>query len=80
MVANLAIRSVHNNDIVPHLPPMLLDFWHVETEVWIPEWQGTYYVICTAGQGEDPSCSDSLTFPLGIAAHNWYFGQLMSCG
>jgi len=34
---DVSYRVVHYADIVPHLPPMLFDFWHVSTEVWYQE-------------------------------------------
>ena len=29
-----AWRMVHDHDMVPHLPPTLLGFHHVATEIW----------------------------------------------
>jgi len=51
-------RAVNQRDIVPHLPSLDMGFWHIATEVW---WTNcTSYVECLQGNGEDPTCSDSL--------------------
>jgi Lipase (class 3) len=73
-------RLVHYADIVPHLPPEALDFYHVMTEVWYNEAQ-TSYQVCTAS-GEDPSCSDSLLLPISIDDHLDYLNYMISrsCG
>eukprot|EP01121_Diplochlamys_sp_Union-15-3_P001362 TRINITY_DN1118_c0_g1_i1.p1 TRINITY_DN1118_c0_g1~~TRINITY_DN1118_c0_g1_i1.p1 ORF type:complete len:296 (-),score=21.78 TRINITY_DN1118_c0_g1_i1:47-934(-) len=53
-------RVVHHNDIVPHLPPQLVEgYHHVSTEVWEYNLNGTLYRICD-DSGEDPTCSDQL--------------------
>jgi len=65
-------RSVNQADIVPHVPPQLLGFHHVATEVWYPN--NVYdFQICD-GSGEDPNCSDSVVLPLSIDNHLEYLG------
>eukprot|EP00698_Gefionella_okellyi_P002877 TRINITY_DN12741_c0_g1_i1.p1 TRINITY_DN12741_c0_g1~~TRINITY_DN12741_c0_g1_i1.p1 ORF type:complete len:277 (-),score=21.56 TRINITY_DN12741_c0_g1_i1:91-921(-) len=62
-------RMVHANDMIPHLPPTLIWFWHVAMEVW--EVTPSNYTVCPAPPlGEDPACSDSV---LGdsISDHLW---------
>jgi len=57
-VSAVSWRSVNQNDLVPHLPPKLLGFHHIATEVWYED-SDDQYEICN-GSGEDPSCSDSV--------------------
>jgi predicted lipase len=49
-------RLVNDRDIVPALPPQILKFHHVATEVWE---HGNNYEQCD-DSGEDPNCSDSV--------------------
>ena len=70
-------RVTHYNDLVPHLPPIPVNFIHGGTEVWYYENSNIdlKYVVCPAspfGQSEDLSCSDSLLFKTGIMAHFMY--------
>jgi hypothetical protein len=67
---------VHYADIVPHLPPKLLSFVHVPTEVWYDE-PSTSYKVCD-GSGEDPTCSDSLLAPISISDHLEYLNLPIS--
>jgi hypothetical protein len=70
-------RIVNKADIVPHLPPKNLGFWHIATEVW---WKNnTYYKICN-DSGEDPTCSDSILTPLSITDHLDYLGVPIALG
>jgi len=71
-VSNLlptAVRVVHANDIVPHLPLELLGFHHIATEVWEV---GGKLKVCNKS-GEDPNCSDSV-WVLSIPDHASYMG------
>eukprot|EP01132_Coremiostelium_polycephalum_P008237 gene8237-10125_t len=62
-------RLVNNRDIVPHLPPMDLNFYHLPVEVWFNSTADPLqYVICDP-TGEDPNCSDSLLVALNIPEH-----------
>eukprot|EP00730_Choanoeca_flexa_P010048 TRINITY_DN14969_c0_g1_i1.p1 TRINITY_DN14969_c0_g1~~TRINITY_DN14969_c0_g1_i1.p1 ORF type:complete len:294 (+),score=48.75 TRINITY_DN14969_c0_g1_i1:60-941(+) len=57
-------RMTHQHDMIPHLPPIELDFRHTPTEVWDLSNSSDgkqRYVVCD-GSGEDPSCADSVPF------------------
>eukprot|EP01133_Synstelium_polycarpum_P013326 gene13326-15668_t len=67
-------RVVNHHDIVPHLPPIDLNFYHLPTEVWFNDTKNpTQYRVCD-GTGEDPTCSDSLFVALSAADHLDYLG------
>jgi len=65
-------RVTNQADIVPHLPPKLLNFYHTPTELWFQS-NTTYFKVCDSS-GEDPTCADSVTIPLGITDHLTYLG------
>ncbi len=73
---------MHQNDIVPQLPPQgdvgkLFDFHHPPTEVWYRS--GEPYKVCDK-EGEDPSCQDSVPFlHLSAADHTWYLNMSTGC-
>jgi len=69
-------RVVNQDDIVPHLPPRIIqDFRHITTEVWFPNATMTYYEICTIGDGEDSYCADSVPFDhFSLEDHLLYMG------
>lgn len=73
-------RLVHYKDIVPHLPTEFMGFHHVATEVWYNE-ASSSFKVCN-GSGEDPSCSDSLDFPISVSDHLDYLNVHLSrsCG
>lgn len=64
-------RLVHFRDMVPHLPPTQIGFWHGMTEVYYNQ-NFSSYQICTHNDGEDPQCSDR-QFDLSIPDHLDYF-------
>jgi len=64
-------RIVNQRDIVPHVPPKILNFYHVAREIWFPN-DFIHYRICDAS-GEDPTCSDSV-IDLSTADHVDYLG------
>jgi len=64
-------RIVNKEDIVPHLPPIRVDYYHTGTEIWFPT-NFTSYKVCD-GSGEDPTCSDSLS-NYSVDDHLWYLG------
>jgi predicted lipase len=67
-------RVVHWLDPVPHLPPTFFDYGHAPTEVWYNTENGTSaFVVCSATNGEDPACSDSI-FPDRPKDHSYYLG------
>eukprot|EP00823_Brevimastigomonas_motovehiculus_P007207 TRINITY_DN6205_c0_g1_i1.p1 TRINITY_DN6205_c0_g1~~TRINITY_DN6205_c0_g1_i1.p1 ORF type:complete len:327 (+),score=39.64 TRINITY_DN6205_c0_g1_i1:39-983(+) len=67
------LRIIHWADPVPHLPPSLLQFKHSPQEIWYDLASKTYKT-CSASQGEDPSCSNSLLIPLELTDHFTYLG------
>ena len=72
---------MHQNDIVPQLPPQkglaLFDFHHPPTEVWYRS--GEPIKVCDQS-GEDPSCQDSVPFlHLSAADHTWYLNMSTGC-
>ena len=64
------IRFVNERDIVPHLPPELMNYHHAPREEWIRKGQLIY---CSPTNGEDPKCSDSLTVTMSVEDHLDYF-------
>jgi hypothetical protein len=74
-------RIVHNRDIVSHLPPLDLSvYYHHVDELWYPNdmlfVNGIIpYIECSYKDGEDPTCSDSLTFTLNPDDHKYYYGR-----
>ncbi|DAZ96427.1 TPA: hypothetical protein N0F65_006473 [Lagenidium giganteum] len=50
-------RVTHFRDIVPHLPPKWLGFYHSTREIFYDELSQSYQV-CNQTEGEDPMCSD----------------------
>jgi len=80
-----AMRVVHQDDVVPHLPPMtgayipLTNFHHNPTEVWQTGTEDSEFRLCDAS-GEDPHCSNSLpSWDRSVEAHLWYVGWPMHC-
>merc|ERR1711879_618427 len=71
-------RVVNGHDIVPHLPPMSLGFYHVSTEVWENPGESLSFRICD-GTGEDPNCSDSQTLDLSVYDHLHYLNVEENC-
>lgn len=52
------LRITHANDMVVHVPQMILGYEHVPHEVWYNE-DNSDSMECDDEDGEDPSCSDS---------------------
>jgi len=52
-------RMTDNKDCVPGLPPKDLGYYHEVTEVWEHPAGADTYKICSATDGEDPTCGDS---------------------
>lgn len=76
-VAASSVRMVHEKDIVPHLPPDNLGYYHVPQEVWQT---GGVYQTCSSSDGEDPACSAQ--FPAdecNVADHLDYMGVQGLC-
>lgn len=70
-------RMTNHDDIVPHLPPVDLNFFHVCTENW---YNGYEWVGCDPSYGEDPNCADSVSVvDYSVSDHLDYFGVEESC-
>ncbi|KAM9994567.1 hypothetical protein ACTFIZ_007726 [Dictyostelium cf. discoideum] len=68
------IRIVNDHDLVPHLPAMAWNFYHLPQEIWFNNKSDvTQHVICNES-GEDENCSDSIKIALNIPEHLEYFG------
>lgn len=65
------IRLTYANDIVVHLPPSFFDYHHPVMEVW--EQKSRFYKRCSSIDGEDPSCSNSIT-EISFDDHLFYMG------
>jgi hypothetical protein len=65
-------RIVHNQDIVPHVPPQYAGFTHAPTEVWFDEPMAKF-TVCNRTNGEDPACSDGLWLKDSIVDHAFYY-------
>jgi hypothetical protein len=65
-------RIVHNQDIVPHVPPQYAGFMHAPTEVWYDE-PMAQFTVCNRTYGEDPKCSDGLWLKDSIVDHTFYY-------
>jgi len=62
-------RVINKADIVPHLPPELMSFFHVNRQVWYTTYSS--YKICA--NPEDPNCADSVWIP-NVLDHGTYLG------
>merc|ERR1712216_335261 len=60
---NLAyhFRITHNNDLVAHVPPQAMGFYHPAWEVHFSEPSGLDHKLCD-GSGEDNSCANACTY------------------
>ena len=67
-------RHVNQKDIVPHVPPEALNYYHTTQEVW--EHANCQFQQCSSTNGEDPNCSDSLSDPDSVSDHLNYFEYL----
>lgn len=72
-----SFRVVHNEDVVPHVPPELFGFTHSVEEIWYNE-ASSSYTSCSTTNGEDPNCSDSIALPTSISDHLTYLGVPIS--
>lgn len=68
-------RVTHWQDIVPHVPMMFTQYYHMPTEVFFDE-PMTSHTVCDSS-GEDPNCSDRFPIDLSIADHLNYLGAPM---
>jgi len=70
-------RIVNNRDIVPHTPAEIQNYYHVVQEAW-EQSDPSQFIICSATNGEDRKCSDSVIVPV-VDDHLTYFGLYESC-
>eukprot|EP01113_Clastostelium_recurvatum_P036018 TRINITY_DN5080_c0_g2_i1.p1 TRINITY_DN5080_c0_g2~~TRINITY_DN5080_c0_g2_i1.p1 ORF type:complete len:336 (+),score=68.32 TRINITY_DN5080_c0_g2_i1:97-1008(+) len=59
-------RIVNQADIVPHLPPLGLKYYHVPREVWFND---DVFTLCSETEGEDDTCSDGFPFTNSVRDH-----------
>jgi len=77
-------RITHHHDLVVHLPPQRLGFYHTATEIHFPKRGDLSYKVCD-GSGEDPRCANSCSWVVGgvctsISDHLHYLGVgIASC-
>ncbi|KAI8057318.1 Alpha/Beta hydrolase protein [Syncephalis plumigaleata] len=72
------LRVVNFNDIVARLPPILLNYQHHNTELWISTAQGDQSILCSSSDDSDNSgCSATVVPLLNVFNHNHYFGISM---
>eukprot|EP01100_Stratorugosa_tubuloviscum_P003324 TRINITY_DN179_c0_g1_i1.p1 TRINITY_DN179_c0_g1~~TRINITY_DN179_c0_g1_i1.p1 ORF type:complete len:290 (+),score=102.82 TRINITY_DN179_c0_g1_i1:45-914(+) len=69
-------RVVNERDLVPHSPPMALQFRQEPREVWYTQGQ---IIQCDPNNGEDFECSDSLTVTLSVEDHLNYLSLYEEC-
>lgn len=74
-------RVTHHKDIVPHVPPAALGFYHASTEINFPEETGREFKVCD-GSGEDPTCANSCGYIscTSVDDHLDYLDWAMTCG
>ncbi len=65
-------RVTHWNDPVPHLPPLVMGFYHVGDEAWYNE-EWNKYVSCS--DPESRLCSDSRIISMSVKDHRRYFNK-----
>ncbi|KAI9357062.1 Alpha/Beta hydrolase protein [Zopfochytrium polystomum] len=73
-------RAVNYNDIVPHLPPLLLGFNHHVTEAWIDSAGDSVYCDDPSNNGEDTNCANTIPPWVSTSAHGVYDGIALGGG
>jgi Lipase (class 3) len=76
-------RVTNDDDMVPHVPPRILGYYHSGNEVWYEgeEYNGKYKECVRNTEITDlesPDCSNSQWFTLGINTHVNYMGVHIS--
>ena len=64
-------RVVHHRDIVPHLPPDFMDYWHAAVEIFFDK-DMKEFKVCN-DSGEDKTCSDQYFPDYNAGDHDFYF-------
>jgi len=72
-------RTVHNKDMVPHVPPIEgLGYHHSCREIF--EDSTGKLTVCSSTNGEDPNCADQYSLTqTNTGDHSYYLGHHMSC-
>ncbi len=72
-------RTIHNKDMVPHVPPSSgFGYYHSVREIF--EDVNGKLTICSATNGEDPACADRYSLAqTNTEDHSYYLGHRMSC-
>jgi len=72
-------RTVHNKDMVPHVPPSSgFGYYHSVREIF--EDSTGKLTVCSATNGEDPTCADRYSLAqTNTEDHLYYLGHRMSC-
>lgn len=74
-------RVTHRNDMVVHVPPQWMGFYHAATEVYFHGRNSSNFQICD-GSGEDSSCANSCAQSwscTSIDDHEHYLGMDLTC-
>jgi hypothetical protein len=72
-------RTVHNKDMVPHVPPIEGFGYHHSVREIFEDSTGKLKV-CSATNGEDPTCADQFSLTeTNTGDHSYYLGHHMSC-
>ncbi len=78
MIIDDYYRVVHNRDVVPHVPPSQLYYYHSCTELF-EDGNGNIHV-CSSTNCEDPKCSDQYSIiQTNSYDHETYLGHVVSC-
>jgi hypothetical protein len=85
VVKNLAyhVRITHKDDLVAHVPPKEIGFYHPPREVHFYDRTGLDFQQCDASNGEDLSCADACSQYLtctSIDDHLTYLDFPATCG
>ena len=71
-------RFTHNKDIVPHLPPIHMDYYHSYGEVF--ETRNSTLIFCSDIDGEDVKCSQQYKLKnTNIEDHMTYLQYNIGC-
>ena len=72
-------RTVHNKDMVPHVPPIdVFGYQHSVREIF--EDSTGKLTLCSATNGEDPACADRYSLvQTNTDDHLYYLGHRLSC-
>ena len=71
-------RITHDNDVVPHLPPKILGYHHVEPEYWIPH-HGAGAADMVWAKREEDDWGNGKPVVLSRTAHGRYLGDIGAC-